>query len=265
MAKQISQNGINLIKKFEGCRLTAYKCPAGVWTIGYGHTGGVTSGMTITQKQADDFLFSDCQKFVGYVNNKSYVPLTDQLNQNQFDALVSFAFNCGQGNLKTLCANRSLAEIAEKLLLYNKGGGVVLAGLVRRREDERALFLSGGVSNTPAPQPTPSNNNTEYSKTQFVKDVQTATGAKVDGIPGTETLGKTVTVSAKVNNRHAVVKAIQNRLNALGYDCGTADGIAGAKFTNAVNLYQKNVLGYKTFDGEITKGGKMWKSLLGMA
>lgn len=264
MAKQISQNGLNLIKKFEGCRLTAYKCPAGVWTIGYGHTGGVTSGMKITQKQADDFLFSDCQKFVGYVNNKNYVPQTDQLTQNQFDALVSFAFNCGQGSLKTLCANRSLTEIAEKMLLYNKGGGKVLAGLVRRREEERALFLSGGVSNTPQ-QSAPSNNNDSgYSKSQFVKDVQAATGAKVDGIAGTETLSKTVTVSAKVNNRHVVVKAIQKRLNALGYNCGTADGIAGAKFTSAVNLYQKNVLGYKTFDGEVTKGGKMWKSLLGM-
>ncbi|MCM1220239.1 MAG: lysozyme, partial [Lachnospiraceae bacterium] len=141
--KQISQNGLNLIKKFEGCRLTAYKCPAGVWTIGYGHTGDVKSGQTITQKQADDLLYSDCQKFVGYVNNKSYVPLTDQLNQNQFDALVSFAFNCGQGNLKTLCANRTLAEIAEKMTLYNKGGGKVLAGLVRRRAEEQALFLSG--------------------------------------------------------------------------------------------------------------------------
>lgn len=103
-----------------------------------------------------------------------------------------------------------------------------------------------------------------YSQKDFVKDVQEATGAKVDGIAGKETLSKTITVSAKVNNRHAVVRAIQKRLNALGYNCGTADGIAGAKFTNAVNLYQKNVLKYKTLDGEVTKGGKMWKSLLGM-
>ena len=262
MAKQISQNGLNLIKEFEGCRLTAYKCPANVWTIGYGHTCGVKAGMTIIQKQADDFLFADCQKFVNYVNNRNYVPLTDQLNQNQFDALVSFAFNCGQGNLKTLCANRSLAEIADKLLLYNKGGGKVLAGLTRRRERERALFLSGGVS-TPAPA-APVENINGYTKTQFVKDVQRATGSKIDGIPGKETLGNTVTVSAKTNSRHAVVVAIQNRLNALGYDCGKADGIAGAKFTNAVNAYQKNVLGYSKLDGEITKGGKMWKSLLGM-
>lgn len=103
-----------------------------------------------------------------------------------------------------------------------------------------------------------------YSLTQFVRDIQAAIGASVDGIAGTETLSKTVTVSATVNARHAVVLPIQKRLNALGYNCGTADGIAGSKFTTAVNNYQKNILGYTNCDGEITAGGKMWKSLLGM-
>lgn len=104
----------------------------------------------------------------------------------------------------------------------------------------------------------------EYTLTQFIKDVQRATGAKVDGIAGSETLSKTVTVSATKNRKHAVVKAIQKRLNALGYNCGTADGIAGKKFTSAVNSYQKSVLKYASTDGEITAKGKMWKSLLGM-
>lgn len=113
---------------------------------------------------------------------------------------------------------------------------------------------SGTSSNT-------TSSSGSYSLKDFVKDVQAATGAKVDGVAGKETLSKTITVSAKVNKKHAVVKAIQKRLNALGYNCGTADGIAGAKFTNAVNMYQKNVLKYKTLDGEVTKGGKMWKSL----
>lgn len=103
-----------------------------------------------------------------------------------------------------------------------------------------------------------------YSKKQFIKDVQAATGAKVDGIAGTETLSKTVTVSQTKNRKHAVVKPIQKYLNASGYNCGTADGIAGPKFTTAVNLYQKNVLKYKSPDGEITAGCKMWKSLLGL-
>ncbi len=103
-----------------------------------------------------------------------------------------------------------------------------------------------------------------YTLTDFVKEVQSACGASVDGIAGTETLSKTVTVSATVNNRHAVVAPLQHRLNTLGYNCGTVDGIAGTKFTTAVNSYQKNVLGYSTLDGEITAQGKMWKSLLGM-
>ena len=106
--------------------------------------------------------------------------------------------------------------------------------------------------------------NPTYSLNTFIREVQAACGASVDGIAGTETLSKTVTVSATVNNRHAVVAPLQRRLNSLGYNCGTVDGIAGSKFTAAVNSYQKNVLGYSTLDGEITAKGKMWKSLLGM-
>ena len=131
-----SEKGIALIKSFEGCRLTAYLCPAGVWTIGYGHTAGVTQGQTITQAQADAFLKADLGKYENYVTSTKL-----KLNQNQFDALVSFTYNCGAGNLKKLIANRTLPEIADAMLLYNKGGGKVLAGLVRRREAERKLFL----------------------------------------------------------------------------------------------------------------------------
>lgn len=131
-----SDKGIALIKSFEGCRLTVYLCPAGVWTIGYGHTAGVTQGQTITQAQADSFLKSDLEKYEKYVNATGLT-----LNRNQFDALVSFTYNCGAGNLKKLIANRTLPEIADAMLLYNKGGGKVLAGLVRRREAERKLFL----------------------------------------------------------------------------------------------------------------------------
>lgn len=120
-----------------------------------------------------------------------------------------------------------------------------------------------GTVQTPTTPTAPTTST--YSLTQFVKDVQNATGAGADGIAGKETISKTVTVSAKKNSRHAVVKAIQKRLNSLGFDCGTADGIAGVKFTNAVNRYQKEVLGYRNTDGEITAQGKMWKKLLGMA
>ena len=105
---------------------------------------------------------------------------------------------------------------------------------------------------------------TGYERTQFIMDVQSCTGSKVDGKAGRETIGNTITVSASKNRKHPVVIPLQKRLNALGYNCGTVDGIAGPKFTAAVNSYQKNVLGYRNLDGEVTAGKKMWKSLLGM-
>lgn len=131
-----NQKGIDLIKSFEGCSLVAYKCPAGVWTIGYGHTQGVTEGMSISQKQADEYLKADIAKYEKYVEDTKLV-----LNENQFSALVSFTYNCGNGNLKKLIANRTLPEVAEAMLLYKKANGVVLNGLVRRRKAERELFL----------------------------------------------------------------------------------------------------------------------------
>ncbi len=103
-----------------------------------------------------------------------------------------------------------------------------------------------------------------YTQKQFIKDVQSATSSKVDGVAGDETIRNTVTVSASKNRKHPVVVPLQKRLNALDYNCGAVDGIAGQKFTAAVNAYQEKVLGYKNLDGEITAGKKMWKSLLGM-
>lgn len=145
-----STKGINLIKEFEGCRLTAYKCPAGVWTIGYGHTGkvagkAVCQGMKITSAKATALLKEDLASFENTVENCKY--LTFKPNQNQFDALVSFAFNCGTGNLNMLLKNRSAKVVSEKLLLYNKANGKVLAGLVNRRKAEKALFDTA-VKNT---------------------------------------------------------------------------------------------------------------------
>lgn len=99
-----------------------------------------------------------------------------------------------------------------------------------------------------------------YSLTAFVKDVQRATGAAVDGIAGKETLSKTVTVSSKINRRHAVVSAIQKRLNALGFDAGKVDGIAGSKFTSAVKKYQTSK--GCVVDGEITARNRTWQHLL---
>ena len=101
--KPIGKKGLELIKKWEGCRLLAYQDTAGVWTIGYGHTAGVYSGMSITQKQAEEYLRADCQIFANCVDGEYYCPFTAQLNANQRDALISFAYNCGAGSLAKLC------------------------------------------------------------------------------------------------------------------------------------------------------------------
>ena len=154
--RTIGIEGLNLIKEFEGLGLIAYECSAGVWTIGYGHTGLVNGkkivpGMLITAEQANQLLTQDCQKFANYVDNPKYVPIP--INDYQRDALISFAFNCGQGNLKKLCAGRTAAQIADKFLLYNKAGVKKLAGLERRRKAERELFLRAGAKTGKAVNP----------------------------------------------------------------------------------------------------------------
>ena len=148
-----SQKGIELIKSFEGCYLKAYWDRWGkVYTIGYGHTGkDVFKGLKITHQQAENLLKQDVKRFENYVNNQKYVPL--KLNQNQFDALVSFSFNMGQKNLKELVGKNSLSKIANDLLLYKYSGGKILRGLIRRGEAEKRLFLNGDIS---LPNPPPS-------------------------------------------------------------------------------------------------------------
>lgn len=211
--RKISEKGLNLIKQFEGCRLRAYQCSAGVWTIGYGHTARVKQGQTITQAQAEEYLKQDCRKFENYVNNKAYVPVTAQLNQYQFDALVSFAFNCGQGNLKTLCKGRSTAQIAAALPKYNKAAGKVLSGLVRRRAAEQALFNTAVSSTVETANTETEDYNMKTikkgSKGNAVKVWQIIIGVTVDGIFGSGTEAATKTWQKK----HGL----------------TVDGIAGPK------------------------------------
>lgn len=140
---EISQVGINLIKSFEGCRLTAYK-PVPTeehWTIGWGHYGpDIREHQKITQKQADDMLLKDLQKYVDAVNHQLKV----KVNQYQFDALVSFCYNCGPGALKNLTTKLNKHDFdgcVELMMQYVHSGKKVLQGLVRRREAEKALFL----------------------------------------------------------------------------------------------------------------------------
>lgn len=135
-----SDRGIVLIKQFEGCKLTAYK-PVSTekyFTIGYGHYGAdVSPGMVITQYQADLFLLLDIEKFEKKVEkyNAKY-----HWTQNEFDALVSFAFNIGSIDQLTNNGKRSKSEISAKIPAYNKAGGKVLAGLTKRRAAEKAMF-----------------------------------------------------------------------------------------------------------------------------
>lgn len=234
--RKISQNGLNLIMQFEGCRLTAYRCAAGVWTIGYGHTAGAKQGQTVTQAQAEEYLRQDCRKFENYVNNKAYVPVTEQLNQNQFDALVSFTYNCGQGNLKTLCAGRSTAQIAAAIPKYNKAAGKVLAGLVQRRAAEQALFNTV-VSGTVSESNTPSN----CLALQKAINADKIAVLTEDGICGSKTQAamnkiclkaKKVNGAWKVGSTGACVKFVQAQLGI------SQDGKFGAGTRTALMTWQ---------------------------
>jgi lysozyme len=138
---QISQEGLSLIKKFEGCELEAYKCAAGVWTIGYGSTKGVNEGDTITQEGADKLLTEEMHEYEGYINDM----VTVDLKQNEFDALVSWVFNLGPSNLSSSTLlnrlnNKMFDDVPNQIKRWNKAGGEVLQGLVRRREAEALLF-----------------------------------------------------------------------------------------------------------------------------
>ena len=138
-----SPKGIALIKEFEGQRLKAYKGPGGVWTIGYGHTAGVKPGMLISKAQAEEYLKADLIAFERYLNGLGLA-----LNQNQFDALVSFIYNVGTGNfsnstlLRKVRANPQENSIMDEFLRWVYSKGRVLPGLQRRRLAEMKLYFS---------------------------------------------------------------------------------------------------------------------------
>lgn len=137
---RIDEKGLNLIKKFEGCKLSAYKDSVGVLTIGYGHTGkDVKTKMTITQDEADELLKKDIHRFEIHVSEyrKKY-----KWTQNEFNALVSFAFNIGNIDQLTKNGKRNKGQIADAILLYTKAGGKTLSGLVKRRKAEYELFCT---------------------------------------------------------------------------------------------------------------------------
>lgn len=209
---------IALIKKYEGCRLEAYRDVVGVLTIGYGHTGGVKEGQRITQGQAEAYLKKDLEKF-----EKLVMKYGDRYRwrQNEFDALVSFAYNIGSIDKLTANGTRDRATVAEKMLAYNKINGKAHTGLSKRREEERELFLSSA------------------------NGVQGGGGAK----------GERAVI--KKGSRGGDVESLQRYLWGKGYYIGETDGIFGDMMERAVELYQYDA-GLKA-DG--IAGGKTWEKV----
>lgn len=244
--------------------MTAYCDPVGIPTIGWGHTAGVKIGQTITQAQADAYLAQDVVTAERAVSGYDD---TYHWNQNQFDALTSFAYNCGADNLDKLTAKgtRTIATISGKMLSYVKAGtGKVLPGLVRRRTEEKALFDAPVEYSRPMPsEPT-------VWDTEAVRSLQEALNAdgirdkngkvlKVDGIKGAMTSSAVEKVLLKaglfdtskgrygVGSTGQVVKWLQMRLNTVIGDSITEllgkplvpDGKLGADTRMAIGLFQE--------------------------
>ena len=139
----IGNKGLEMIKHFEGLELGAYKCAAGVWTIGYGHIKDVQEGDVITEQEADDMLVEELKEYENYINTL----VKCDLNQNQFDALVSWVYNLGPANLQASTLLKVLnagdyAGVPAQIMRWNKAGGKVLEGLTRRRQAEADLFAN---------------------------------------------------------------------------------------------------------------------------
>lgn len=146
---KITEKGINLIKKYEGCKLKAYLCPAHIPTIGWGNTAykngsKVKLGDTITQEQADELLIH----ILNYFSDGISHAITKELTDNQYNALLSFSYNLGLGNLrvstllKKVNADPNDLSIKAEFLKWNKAGGKILAGLTKRREEEATLYFT---------------------------------------------------------------------------------------------------------------------------
>lgn len=195
---KINQATVELVKEFEGFSAKAYKCPAGIWTIGYGTTAaagvGITpkEGMTISQSDAEGYLHGALEKFASQIEDA----ITAPINENEFGAFVSLAYNIGPGAFKKSSALSSFnagdkAKSAKAILLWNKAGGKVLKGLTRRREAERKLFLTPVGSNFEG------RTSVVQSKTVQASAVQIASGAGA-GVAAVGALDGTAQIVAMV-------------------------------------------------------------------
>lgn len=255
---KMGRKGLSLVKSFEGLYLKAYKCPAGVWTIGYGHTGTVDgrpirSGMKISEKKAEELLKKDMATFEKAVRSAVKV----KINQNQFDALVSFSFNCGAGALRSstilkMVNRKKFITAARHFEDWCKatvnGKRVVLTGLLRRRKAEAALFSTGVKSKT-----------STYTLSKFVKDLQSAKSKKITGKATADLLRSLPTINSKQNKNTLIIKYLKKYLKHLGYFKGTVNTKYDTKLSNAVKKYKiaKNM---NSTSGTI--GSDFWKKLL---
>jgi len=257
---KVSKKGLEIIKKYEGCRLKAYLDPAGIPTIGYGHTSGVKMGQVITQAQAEAYLQEDLYKSEKAVDKYNSIY---HWTQPQFDALVSFAYNLGSIDQLTNFGRRSIQEISTKIPAYCNANGVMLLGLKARRAAEKALF------DTPTESKDKPNREPLWDS-QAVAALQEALNAdgirdkdnkllKVDGIKGSMTDSAVQKILLKagafdtsrgrysVSSTGQVVKWLQMRLNTVIGDSITellgagleTDGKLGADTRMAIGIFQE--------------------------
>lgn len=208
----VSLTCIGLVKDFEGCRLAAYQCPAGVWTIGYGATGaGIGPGVTWTQEQADQRLRDDLERVAAAVDGLVTVPLAE----TQRDALISFVFNIGVGAFKysTLRRKMNAGDVtgaAAEFARWTRGGGKVLPGLVRRRAAEAAWFLAGRED--PMAQAVSPNPMKPLTESRTIGAAKVAAGAAIGIGAVTEIIGQVQPLVGEV--REVIVLA--QTASALG-------------------------------------------------
>ena len=185
---KISERGAAMIGYFEGFSDVAYWDEyGGVWTIGYGHTGDVYEGQTITEAEGLQLLQKDCEYVEGFVNDKDFVPQT--LNQAQFDALVSFGYNLGPYALPELCKGKTIEQIANDILDYCHAGGVELEGLVKRRKAESHLLLYGTTGLSEIDGKYDDSPSTPTKNVKFTYTVMTK-GGNFENIKDGKTAGK---------------------------------------------------------------------------
>lgn len=251
MTGRISEEGINLIKSFEGCRLSAYQDSGGIWTIGYGHTSNVYSGMKITEEQAEIFLEKDVEISQREVDRDVLV----SINQNQFDTLVSFTYNVGTKAFRTSTLlkkinRKDMEGAANEFEKWVKADGRIIRGLEKRRKIEKDIFLYGyKKENFIATFQQWINKNYNYeikvdgiygkeTKKAGIMAYQKEIGVKIDGIFGGIT--RNTVRNLKIGDKGNQIYILQGFLYCNQYNPKGMDGIFGLNTENELKKFQKD-------------------------